>query len=109
MSRVFEGSRPPHMLSSSSKSAEGGLVVETFGPASPDVEGALVKDFFGFALEVFLGLAGPPVVAVVFAWAGVEAELPLSGCAASPDGLRNEVATAKLALNIGGWGQKGRA
>lgn len=56
------------MLSSSSNSVEGGLVVDTFGPASPpDVDGALVKDFFGFVLDVFLGLVAPPVVAVVLA------------------------------------------
>ena len=91
MRRVLEGSRPPHMLSaSSSNSAEGGLVVEVFGPASPDdVDGALVKDFLGLDLEVFLGLVAPPVVAVVLAEPVAAAE-PLLGppspscCTASP-------------------------
>ena len=89
MRRVLEGSRPPHMLSaSSSNSAVGGLVVEVFGPASPDdVDGALVKDFLGFDLDVFLGLVAPPVVAVVLvvAAAALALGLPSSCCiAASP-------------------------
>ena len=68
------------MLSSSSNSVEGGLVVETFGPASPpDVDGALVKDFFGLVLDVFLGLVGPPVVAVV-----LDEPVAAAGPASSP-------------------------
>ena len=98
MRRVLEGSRPPQMLSaSSSNSAEGGLVVEVFGPASPDdVDGALVKDFLGFDLEVFLGLVAPPdVTAVVLVVAVAEPTLgpPSPSCctASPPDGLDNVV------------------
>ena len=82
------------MLSSSSNSVEGGLLVETFGPASPDVDGALVKDFLGLVLDVFLGLVGPPVVVVVLDKPVVEAE-PASGtppfCCTASAGLGNEV------------------
>ena len=94
MRRVLEGSRPPHMLSaSSSNSVEGVLVFEVFGPASPDdVDGALVKDFLGLVLEVFLGLVAPPVVAVVLVLAAAALTLgppPPSCCvtASPPAGL----------------------